>query len=66
MIGFPAGVRVYLAIDPHDMRKSFNGLSPIGQVLVARGLEDGPMFAFTNKRTNRRKRPTEPLCSDLA
>jgi len=55
MIGFPAGVRVYLAVEPHDMRKSFNGLSSIARQLVARGLEDGAMFAFTNKRRNRLK-----------
>ena len=55
MIGFPAGVRVYLAVEPHDMRKSFNGLSTIARELVARGLGDGAMFAFTNKRRNRLK-----------
>ena len=55
MIGFPAGVRVYLAVEPHDMRKSFNGLSAIARELVSRGLEDGAMFAFTNKRRNRLK-----------
>lgn len=55
MIGFPAGVRVYLALEPHDMRKSFNGLSAIARELVSRGLEDGAMFAFTNKRRNRLK-----------
>ena len=55
MIGFPAGVRVYLAVEPHDMRKSFNGLSAIARQLVARGLEDGAIFAFTNKRRNRLK-----------
>ena len=52
MIGFPAGVRVYLAVEPHDMRKSFNGLSSIARQLVARGLEDGAIFAFTNERRN--------------
>lgn len=55
MIGFPSGVRVYLAIEPHDMRKSFNGLAAIARELAARGLEDGAMFAFTNKRRNRLK-----------
>ncbi|MGB6219396.1 MAG: IS66 family insertion sequence element accessory protein TnpB [Haloferula sp.] len=48
-------MRVYLAVEPHDMRKSFNGLSAIARELVARGLEDGAMFAFTNKRRNRLK-----------
>ena len=55
MIGFPSGVRVHLAIEPHDMRKSFNGLAAIASVLVERGLEGGALFVFTNKRRNRLK-----------
>ena len=55
MIGFPAGVRIYLAVEPHDMRKSFNGLSVIAGELVSRGLEDGALVAFTNKPRNRQK-----------
>jgi len=55
MIGFPAAVRVFLAVQPHDMRKSFDGLAAIAGQMVSRGLEEGAMFAFTNKRRNRLK-----------
>jgi transposase len=55
VIGFPSGVRVHLALEPHDMRKSFNGLAAIAGQLAARGLESGALFAFTNKRRNRLK-----------
>jgi len=55
MIGFPSGVRIHLAIESHDMRKSFNGLAAIAGQLAARGLESGALFAFTNKRRNRLK-----------
>lgn len=55
MIGFPSGVRVHLALEPHDMRKSFNGLASIAGQLAARGLESGALFAFINKRRNRLK-----------
>jgi len=55
MIGFPSGVRVHLALEPHDMRKSFNGLAAIASHLVERGLERGALFVFTNKRRNRLK-----------
>ncbi len=55
MIGFPSGVRIHLAIETHDMRKSFNGLAAIASVLVERGLENGALFVFTNKRRNRLK-----------
>jgi len=55
MIGFPSGVRIHLALEPHDMRKSFNGLAVIASDLVERGLESGALFVFTNKRRNRLK-----------
>ena len=55
MIGFPSGVRVHLALEPHDMRKSFNGLAAIAGQLATRGLENGALFVFTNKRRNRLK-----------
>ena len=50
MIGFPSAVRIHLALEPHDMRKSFNGLAALASALVERGLEGGALFAFTNKR----------------
>lgn len=55
MIGFPSGVRVHLALETQDMRKSFNGLASIAASLVDRGLESGALFVFTNKRRNRLK-----------
>lgn len=49
---FPFQVRVFLASEHADMRKSINGLS----VLVARQLEmdplSGHLFAFCNRRRN--------------
>ncbi|GAA5127152.1 IS66 family insertion sequence element accessory protein TnpB [Luteolibacter yonseiensis] len=48
-------MRVHLAIEPHDMRKSFNGLAAVAGHLAVRGLESGALFAFTNKRRNRLK-----------
>lgn len=55
MIGAPSDVRVNLALEPQDMRKSFNGLAAIASAIVARGLESGALFVFTNKRRNRLK-----------
>jgi hypothetical protein len=55
MFGLSAAVRVYLAKEPADMRKSFDGLS----ALVAGALEldplSGHLFVFINKRRDRIK-----------
>ena len=55
MFGLSAAVRVYLAKEPADMRKSFDGLS----ALVAGVLEldplSGHLFVFLNKRRDRIK-----------
>jgi transposase len=58
MIGFPAAVRVHLALEPHDMRKSCNGLAALASAIVARGLEGSALFVFSNKRRNRLKKNT--------
>ena len=53
MFGLSAAVRVYLAKEPADMRKSFDGLA----ALVAGALEldplSGHLFVFINKRRDR-------------
>ena len=55
MFGLSAAVRVYLAREPADLRKSFDGLS----ALVAGALEldplSGHLFVFINKRRDRIK-----------
>ena len=55
MFGLSAAVRVYIAKEPADMRKSFDGLS----ALVAGVLEldplSGHLFVFINKRRDRIK-----------
>ena len=55
MFGLSAAVRVYVAIEPADMRKSFDGLA----ALVSGGLTldplSGHLFVFVNKRRDRIK-----------
>ena len=52
MLSFSGALKVYLATDPCDMRKSFNGLT----VAVREQLQSDPLsgaaFLFTNKRRN--------------
>lgn len=55
MLNFAGNLRVFVALEPCDMRKSFNGL----HALVADKLDEDPMqgalFAFTNKSRTRLK-----------
>lgn len=55
MIGFPSNLDIHLALEPQDLRKSFNGLAALAGGIKAAGLEGGCIFAFTNKRRNRLK-----------
>jgi transposase len=54
MFGLSAAVRVYLAIRPADMRKSFDGLSALVSGLALDPLS-GHLFVFINKRRDRIK-----------
>jgi transposase len=54
MFGLSAAVRVYLAIKPADMRKSFDGLSALASGLALDPLS-GHLFVFVNKRRDRIK-----------
>lgn len=55
MISVPAGVRIYLALGPTDMRKGFDGLA----LLVQEALKQDPfsdhLFLFRGKRADRVK-----------
>ncbi len=55
MIGFPSNLNIHLALQPQDLRKSFNGLAALAGGIKPSGLESGSIFAFTNKRRNRLK-----------
>jgi transposase len=55
MLSFPGSLKIFIALEPCDMRKSFNGL----HTAVAGQLKEDPLsgalFVFTNKRRNRLK-----------
>lgn len=55
MLGLTGDLRVFLAVEPADMRKSFNGL----YTLVVNELKENPLnkalFIFCNKSKNRIK-----------
>jgi transposase len=50
MIVIPAGVRIYLAMGPTDMRKGFDGLSMLAQEVLKQEPFSGHLFVFRGKR----------------
>jgi transposase len=55
MFGLSAAVRVYVAIEPADMRKSFDGLAALASGSLALDPLSGHLFVFINKRRDRIK-----------
>lgn len=55
MLSFTGALKVFVAVEPQDMRKSFNGLSAIVQEQLKCDPYQGALFLFTNKRRNRLK-----------
>jgi transposase len=55
MLSFHRGLKIFLAVDPCDLRKSFNGLWATAQERLHEDPKKGALFAFANRRRNRIK-----------
>ena len=55
MLNLPARVKVFAALAPTDMRKSFHGLVGIVEKELGQRVEDGDLFLFFNRRRDRLK-----------
>lgn len=55
MLSFAGALKVFVAIEPADMRKSFDGLSGLVEQHLQSNPYDGALYLFTNKRRNRIK-----------
>jgi len=55
MLTLPPTVRVYLATQPVDMRKSFDGLAGATRELIQQDPLCGHLFVFLNRRRNQVK-----------
>ena len=55
MLSLPPGIKVFMAVAPVDMRKSFDGLSAAVQTVFDRDVLDGHLFLFLNRRRDRIK-----------
>jgi transposase len=55
MLSLAPGIQVYMAIDPVDLRKGFDGLSAAVQTVFERNVLAGHLFLFLNRRRDRIK-----------
>ncbi len=55
MLSLSARTSVYLCVRPVDLRKSFDGLSAMVEVVFQQNVFDGHLFLFINKRRDRVK-----------
>lgn len=51
----PASVRIFVCIEPQDMRRSFDGLALATKQVLEEDPQSGALFCFVNKRANRLK-----------
>lgn len=56
MLSIPSNATIYMAVEPCDMRKSFDGLSGLVTSVFQQNVFDGHLFLFVNRRpgTDRR------------
>jgi transposase len=52
MLSFNGNLKVYVALKPCDMRKSFNGLAAVARNTIGMDPDCGAAFLFTNHRRN--------------
>lgn len=55
MLAFPLSIRIFVAVEPVDMRKQFNGLWSAVSEQLAEDPKSGAVFCFINKERSRLK-----------
>jgi transposase len=55
MLAFPAAIRIYVALEPVDMRKQYDGLWAAAQHQLGEDPKNGAVFVFTNRERTRLK-----------
>jgi transposase len=55
MLSFSGSLKVFVAVEPCDMRKSFNGLSALATERLGEDPRAGALFVFSNRRHTRLK-----------
>ena len=55
MLSFAGALKVFVALEPVDLRKSFNGLEGLVSERLGEDLRHGALLVFTNRRHSRLK-----------
>ena len=55
MLSFTGGLKVFVALEPVDLRKSFSGLEGLVSDRLKEDLREGALFVFTNRSHTRLK-----------
>ena len=55
MLTLPGTVRIYVAAEPVDLRRGFDGLAAATREIIRQDPLSGYLFAFLNRRSNRLK-----------
>lgn len=55
MLSFTGGLKVFVALEPCDFRKSFNGLEALVRERLKEDARSGALFVFTNRAHTRLK-----------
>ena len=55
MLTLPCSVRIYVAAEPVDLRRGFDGLAAAARQLIGADPMSGHVFVFLNRRRNRIK-----------
>jgi transposase len=55
MLSFSGSLRVFVAVEPCDMRKGYEGLSALASGVLGEDVRSGALFVFSNRRRTRLK-----------
>ncbi len=55
MLRLSPATRIFVALEPVDMRKSYNGLQAAVETVLSQDVLSGHLFLFTNRRKTRVK-----------
>jgi transposase len=55
MLSFSGSLKIYVAVQPCDMRKGFEGLMALTQTVLSQDIRNGALYVFTNRKRSRLK-----------